>query len=335
MRATCFLLVGAGAIGEAHAQTIAATSGAKLAGIVESVPERAKTCRDKFHVPTFSSVEEALSQGDFDAACVATPESVRKEPLSPLLKARLPIFLEKPLATSLNEGKWIARAVQRARIPFQIGFQRRFDPGILAIFRKLKDWEPVELFRSITRDPAPPTLAQYRRSGGIVFSSLIHDIDLAHFFVGPIKEVFARGGKLICAYEDPNWVDTLSVSLLFKSGALGTLEVNWRTTYGYEARVEVFSRGGSLATGWGEPRMHRAEGVAWQEAGEKERSLFPQSFRERFGESYRAELQSFVRALHKKKTPSPGIKEALAALQVAAAVEQSLKSGAPTPIGNG
>ena len=81
-------------------------------------------------------------------------------------------------------------------MPFQIGFNRRFDPGHAAVAAAVADGtigEP-QFARISSRDPAPPPSGYIATSGGIFLDMTIHDFDMARFVTGSeVVEVFARG----------------------------------------------------------------------------------------------------------------------------------------------
>jgi myo-inositol 2-dehydrogenase/D-chiro-inositol 1-dehydrogenase len=216
------------------------------------------------------------------------------------------------------------RQIKAAGVPFQIGFQRRFDPAIVAIKEALARLGPPEIVRSLTRDPVPPSLEAGLRCGGIVMATLIHDIDCSQFLAGPIRSVFARGGKLVARHDHPDWRDTVVVNVEFESGALGILEASWRAAYGYDSRVEVHARGGMLQAGG-------ARGGTWH-GREGASTRYPAGFLECFGDAYRREIASFVGAVRRGTPPQPGLDEALSALRVADGIQRSLASGKPVAL---
>src|SRR5207247_9042998 len=87
-------------------------------------------------------------------------------------------------------------AVAEAGVPFQIGFNRRFDPSHAAVAAAVADGtvgEP-QLVRISSRDPAPPPAAYIRSSGGMFLDMTIHDFDMARFVTGSeVVEVYAPG----------------------------------------------------------------------------------------------------------------------------------------------
>jgi len=318
------VVIGAGVMGSFHAESVANLKQANLLAVVDPAEKQAKAVARRLGCRAFADVGQALSQPGVEAVVIVTPERIRQAPIAAALGRRLPIFLEKPLAITLAEGKVLARQIKAARVPFQIGFQRRFDPDIVAIKDALAKWGPPEIVRSLTRDPEPPSLEAGLRCGGIIIATLIHDIDCSQFLAGPIRSVFARGGKLVAQHDHPDWLDTVVVNAAFAGGALGILEASWRAAYGYDSRVEVHARRGMLQSGG-------ARGGNWH-GRDGASTRYPAGFLECFAEAYWWEIASFVQSVRDGTPPHPSLEEALSSLRVADAIQRSLKSGKPVAL---
>jgi len=318
------VVIGTGTMGRFHAETVAGLKEAELIAVVDPAEKSAKAAARRLACRAFADTDEALALPGVEAVVIVTPEKVRQAPIGAAIKRNLPIFLEKPLAATLTEGKALVRQIEAAGVPFQIGFQRRFDPAIVAMKEALARVGPPEIVRSLTRDPVPPSLEAGLRCGGIVMATLIHDIDCGQFLAGPIRSVFARGGKLVAKHDHPEWCDTVVVSVEFASGTLGILEASWRAAYGYDSRVEVHARGGMLQSGG-------ARGGSWH-GRDGASTRYPLGFLDCFAEAYRREIASFVHAVRQGTPPQPSLDEALSALRVADAIQRSLASGKPVAL---
>ena len=102
------------------------------------------------------------------------------------------------MSLDLAEVDRALAAVEAAGVPFQIGFNRRFDPAHAAVAAAVAAGEIGEpqLVRITSRDPAPPPLEYVARSGGIFLDMTIHDFDMARFVAGSeVVEVYARGAR--------------------------------------------------------------------------------------------------------------------------------------------
>ena len=322
MESIGFGIIGLGRIGAFHANSLQnAVSGAHLVAAVVDPDHRRKLLDSgAAPCPLEPDVESLLARRDVDAVVMASPAVAHDQHIALCAAAGKPIFSEKPLADSVPKAEAAAHAVRDARVPFQIGFQRRYDRGY-ARARELigaGSIGDVEMFRGMSCDRLGP-IDFLRTSGGIFMDLASHDFDAARFLTGEeITEVFAVGAVLIepelQTFDD---VDHAIVLLRFANGALGVVQESWRAPYGYDIRAEVHGSKGKVVTEVDE----KYPAVLYDARGKV--SERHDQFVERFGDAYRAEVQAFVDALRSGATPSPGIEDALQAMRVAAAAATS------------
>lgn len=316
-----FAVIGAGRIGRLHARNLAGSiDGARLVKVMDANPEAAEAAAYGGAATTVD-LAEIWSDDAVDAVLIASPTSLHAEQVARAASSGKAIFCEKPVATDLGETIKAMRLVEQAGVPFQIGFNRRFDPGYAAVAREVRNGAigNVELFRSQSSDPEPPALEYARTSGGIYLDSVIHDIDTARFVVGEIERVTALGR----VFADPelielNDVDTSVLTLEFVSGALGVITNSRRTVHGYDLRVEVHGENGKLVT-----EDERATKV-WRYGREGIAGDYWHYFLDRFNDAYRMELQAFVTDVRSGNAPRPGPRDAVESLRVAVAATRSL-----------
>lgn len=324
-----FGVLGAGRIGALHARNIAGTvDGAHLAAVMDAAPEAAHKAAFG-GAAVFTDVAELLSHPAVDAVLIASPTTLHAEQIQGAARAGKAIFCEKPVATELKETQDALAVVRETGVPFQIGFNRRFDTGFAEVARAIHAGElgQPEMFRSQSSDPTPPPEGYVATSGGIFIDSVIHDIDVARFMVGDIRRVTALGRRLVAPYmERYGDVDTSILTLEFASGAIGVIQNSRRTVHGYDLRVEVHGERGKLVT-----ELERATPV-WRYGADGIRGDYVYGFLERFMGAYRAEVQAFVNAVRDGKTPAPGAEDAVETLRVALAATKSLKEERPVEV---
>lgn len=323
-------VLGAGRIGTLHAQHLAGgVPGARLVAVMDVDRKAAENAAAFGDAAVASDLDEVLGRSDVDAVVIATPTSLHADHVRAAAVAGKPIFCEKPVALDLETTDAALSAVRDAGVPFQIGFNRRFDPGFEELRRRVRDGVlgAVELFRSQSSDPAPPTAAYLATSGGIYRDSVIHDLDMARFVVGEVERVTALGRVLVddvfARHED---VDTSVLTLEFASGALGTVTNSRRTVYGYDLRIEVHGERGKLVS------EDERRTKLWQYDRDGVHGDYFHYFLDRFVESYRRELVAFVHAVVEDSVPNPGPEDARAALVLAEAATRSLHEGRPVAV---
>jgi myo-inositol 2-dehydrogenase/D-chiro-inositol 1-dehydrogenase len=325
-------LIGAGRIGRVHAGFLTGrVRGAALAGVHDVHAEKAAALSGELGVASFESLEGMLSDPEVHAVAICSSTDTHAELAIAAARAGKAIFCEKPLSLELADMDRVRAAVAEAAVPFQIGFNRRFDPS----HRSVRDavvrgavGEP-HLVRISSRDPFPPPLDYVRVSGGIFLDMTIHDFDMARFVTGSeVVEVYARGSvRIEPSYHEVGDVDTALVVLEHEGGCVTAIDNSRRSTYGYDQRVEVFGSGGMAASG--NPPEHA--GVVLTGEGQSA-AVMPTLFLERYAESYERAWQSFVDAVRDGRDPAVGIEDARAPLVIGLAAWRSLRERRPVRI---
>jgi myo-inositol 2-dehydrogenase/D-chiro-inositol 1-dehydrogenase len=317
-----FGIIGLGRMGALHAEHLrGAIRGARLiVAAVEPAQRQQLEASGQAPCPLVATVEELVDHPDVEAVLIASSSSAHHEHIALAAAAGKPAFCEKPLTDSVDTAREAVGAVERAGIPFQIGFQRRFDPGYARARGLIRDGAvgDVELFRGVTCDRIPP-VDYLRTSGGLFWDLGVHDFDAARFLTDDdIVAVHATGAIMVePALAEFDDIDYGIVTLRFRRGALGIVQNSWRAPWGYEIRAEVYGSKGKVVTELDEmvpTRLYTARGYTSERHHE---------FLERFREAYRLELQAFVDALRVGEKPIPDAGDGLKALEVSDAATRS------------
>ena len=319
-------LFGTGRIGRLHARLLAGLEGVEL---VVADPDTARAAEVAAETRSIAAPSPAAAFDGADAVVVAAATDAHAELVRTAAARGLATFCEKPLAQDLATSIDVARAVEDAGIPFQLGFQRRFDAGYAEARRLLASGELGTLygFALNGHDPEPPPAAYIPVSGGLFRDFSIHDFDIIRWLTGhEVDEVYATGSirafKVFAEYGD---VDTAAVTLRMDDGAVGTLTVARHDPLGYDIRTELFGSRDSVSVGLGprmpirsvEPGVPPPAGPAWP------------NFLDRFGAAYAAELVAFVRVAAGAE-PSPcTARDGVQALRIAEADTRSLHEHRP------
>lgn len=321
-----FGVIGLGRIGGFHASSLQnSINGAHLvAAAVDPVHRAELETTNAAPCDLEDDVAALVARADVEAVVVASPAVVHDEHIALVARAGKPVFSEKPLADTVAKADAAAKAVRDADVPFQIGFQRRYDRSYARAHELIASGAigDVEMFRGMSCDRLGP-IEFLRTSGGIFMDLASHDFDAARFLTGEeIVEVFAIGAVLIepelATFDD---VDYAVVLLRFANGALGVVQESWRAPYGYDIRAEVHGSKGKVVAEVDE----KYPTTLYDNRGKiSERH---DQFVERFRDAYQAELQAFVDALHTGITPSPGIEDGLQAVRIAVAATRSRRTG--------
>jgi myo-inositol 2-dehydrogenase/D-chiro-inositol 1-dehydrogenase len=315
--------IGAGRIGSLHARLLRATPGIDELIVADALPDRAAAVASDVGAEAAPTIETALDGAD--AVVIAAATDAHPELIRTAIGRGIPTFCEKPLAPDLAGTVEIARDIEASGVPFQLGFQRRFDDAYREARRLIETGELGTLYvvRLTGHDPAPPHESYIPTSGGLFRDFSIHDFDVLRWLTGSeVEEVYADGGvrgfPVFAKYGD---VDTAIATLRLRDGTLAVLTVTRHDPLGYDVRTEIYGSKDSVAVGLGpqtplrsvEPGVPPPAGPAWS------------NFLVRFEAAYAAELAAFVEVAAGRR-PSPcGARDGVEALRVAEAATTALK----------
>jgi myo-inositol 2-dehydrogenase / D-chiro-inositol 1-dehydrogenase len=316
-------LAGAGRIGARHAETLRTLPAVESFVVADPDGERARRVAEECGGVVADSVD-ALFDAGLDGLVVAAATDAHAELVVRAARERIPTFCEKPLAPDSVGTLQVVRAVRATGTPVQVGFQRRFDAGHVALHDAVAAGRLGRLHtvRSCTLDPAPPPPAYVRVSGGIFRDCAVHDIDAIRFVTGrQVAEVTATGANkgedYFAACDD---VDTCAALLTLDDGTLAIISETRYNGAGYDVRFEALGAKDSLAAGVGEGTpLTPLDGGPAAALG----ALPCQGFLERFGPAYEAELATFVRVAAGQADNPCSPEDALEAFYVAEACERS------------
>ena len=317
---------GAGRIGRVHAENVRAHPQARLRYVVDEDLSAAQRVAEATGAEAVSQ-EVALGDSSVGAVVVASSTPSHVPLILAAARAGKAIFCEKPIDLDLGRVDEALEVVERAQVPFMVGFNRRFDPSFAKVKADLAAGAVgrVELVAITSRDPRPPDAAYLARSGGLFRDMMIHDLDMARWLLGeePV-EVSGVASALVspeaAALGD---VDTAVVVLKAASGAIAHISNSRRAVYGYDQRVEVLGAHGMVeAANWRQTTVRR-----WVEQGVLE-DRPPDFFLERYREAYVRELEHFFLAIRDDDTPLlVGPHDGRQALALAEAAARAVATG--------
>jgi myo-inositol 2-dehydrogenase / D-chiro-inositol 1-dehydrogenase len=325
-------VIGVGRIGAMHARLLAGqVPGAQVAAVNDVLPDAARTLGGELGVPVVDAADELMARPDVDAVAICSSTETHPPLIAAAAEAGKAIFCEKPVSHDLVEVDRALDTVRQAGVPFQIGFNRRFDPAHQSVRDAVATGRVGEphLLRITSRDPYPPPASYVRASGGIFLDMTIHDFDMARYVTGSeVVEVYARGEVRIDeSFADAGDVDTALVVLVHENGCITSIDNSRQTSYGYDQRVEVFGAGGMAASE--NPLQHT--GMSRTAEGTSAPAL-PDFFLERYIPSYIREWEAFVGAVSAGEETPVGIVDARAPLVIGLAAGRSLHEGRPVRV---
>ena len=200
-------ILGIGNMGRNHLRILSMLKNVEVTHIFDVNEEELKKLSELYQVPYTTSANEAICGAD--AVVIVTPTSTHFEYFNLCVGKVNNVFIEKPLAETLEEALKIKLIAENNQMYVQCGFIERFNPVVAELKRILKNKEVINADFSRTN-----RLSSRITDVDVVLDLMIHDIDLALFLNGPIKEVVAYGKK------EHNLVAFASALLHHENGSL-------------------------------------------------------------------------------------------------------------------
>lgn len=319
-------LLGAGRMARVHAKAIGAAGG-RLVTVYDVVEPAAKSLAADTGASVARNVEEALRHPEVDAVLVVTSSDTHVDCVLQAIQAGKAVMCEKPLAPSLAEAQRCIHALGAQASKVFMAFNRRFDPGHAALKKAIEAGEigNLEQLTVTSRDPAPPPLDYIPKSGGLFRDMMIHDFDMAQWLLGEVPiSLYSRGSCLV----DPEIgklgdIDTACVVLMTSSGKQAVILNSRRAAYGYDQRIEAFGSAGMVISD--NPRATGIRRYSDASFGAPDR-LFT-FYMDRYGESYRREIETFLDGAAAGKPPPVNAIDGLRTAYLAEAAGASLRLG--------
>lgn len=319
-------VLGCGRIGQMHAANVAKHPRAELAAVFDVNQEAASRVAAAHGVTAATRAEDIFSSRDVDAVLIATATPTHADYIEMAVTAGKAVLCEKPIDLNLGRVNDCATRIAGTKVPIQLGFNRRYDPGHSAARAAARAGDIGDLHQVIitSRDPALPPRAYLEAAGGLFRDMTIHDFDLARFMLGEEPtEVFALANALI----DPrlgaelNEVDSAMFILRTASGMQCHINNSRTAVYGYDQRVELLGTTGMLISDNRKPHELRRYNKSSAETAEPYQFFFL----ERYQEAFMAEIDGFVDCVEKGSAPLAGFEDGRRALILAEAAYLSMR----------
>jgi myo-inositol 2-dehydrogenase/D-chiro-inositol 1-dehydrogenase len=217
-------------MGGVHARILGNDPRVKLLGVADVAPSRAADLARSSGARAFASGTELLQAG-VDAVYVTTPNTLHTEAVLQALESGAHVFSEKPMATQFADARQIRDTAQSAKGIYQVGHNRRFAPVYLFCREQIKKGFAVssahiKMNRGELQNP--PWVSNTAVTGGFLYESTIHLLDMARFLIGDVVEVECRGNRR--AYQE---LDNFSMLLSFAGGQFATFSSCAHTTWAF------------------------------------------------------------------------------------------------------
>lgn len=239
-------VIGCGAFGEKHVAAYSQMKGVTVRVVCDQDPERAKYVAGKYHVEHYASdIQEALSVTDLHAVSIVTPESYHHQHTMLALRAGLHVFVEKPMATSVEQADEMISAAESNQLVLVPGHILRFEPRYVLAHERMQSLGKVHSV--YCRRNLPRNLRNIYTRVHPALMTLPHDIDLVLWFVGdePRKVYAVERSTLQSGAIDSVWA-----LVQFRNGTVACFESCWllpeRHGITPESRMDVVCENGRI-----------------------------------------------------------------------------------------
>ena len=203
-------VLGIGHLGKFHLNNWLVIEGVELVGFFDPSDENALAVIEKYHIKRFDDAEQLMDA--CDAVDIVAPTTEHFDLCKAAITKGKHVFVEKPLANTMDEARQLVKLAKEANIKFQVGHVERFNPAFLA----LKNYSLEPMFIEVHR------LAQFNPRGtdvSVILDLMIHDIDIILSLVKSNVKFISANGVAVMS-DTP---DIANVRIEFDNGCVANL----------------------------------------------------------------------------------------------------------------
>lgn len=226
-------VIGVGYLGQIHARIYAQMSAVELVGVADVDAQAARQVAERYGCAAYTDAQELAD--NIDAVSIVVPTVAHLAVARMFLERRIHMLMEKPLASSYEEGLELVQLAERAGVVFQVGHLERFNAGVMALAERVIEPRFIEVHRL-------GTFVERATDVDVVIDLMIHDIDIVMALVkAEIKEVAAAGLPVLTPH-----IDIANARLEFMNGAVANVTAS-RVSNKKQRRIRIFSNDGYYA----------------------------------------------------------------------------------------
>ncbi|MFS0865162.1 Gfo/Idh/MocA family oxidoreductase [Fredinandcohnia sp. 179-A 10B2 NHS] len=308
-------VVGVGNMGSYHCQKLKGMKNVDLIGVYDPDFQKANTIGNKLSVNVYPTYQELLMH--VDAVIIAAPTKFHFSLAKEAIQLDKHLFVEKPIAVSLEETSKLKELQNKKNIILQVGHIERFNP-VVGQLKKL-----VEEDQIIFMEAKRLGLSSRIKDVDVVLDVMIHDIDIVLSLVrSPIIDISAAG---VCFNMKGNY-DYVTALLTFENGIISSLVAS-NISHEKERTLIITEKERMIKTDY----LSRQQLIVKNTAANPIcKSGYPTEFLMekiaiQIADPLTQELEHFVECIQHNKQPEVSLKEGEAALEVALKIKSCLQ----------
>ena len=295
-------VIGVGYLGRFHAQKYALLDEAELVAVCDTSEEAAGRVARELDTRALNDYRDLAPE--VDAVSIVVPTQKHHEVARHFLDAGVHVLLEKPITSTLEQGRDLVALARDRGVVFQIGHLERFNPAVVALGDVLDRPRFIESHRIAPFNPRGADV-------NVVLDLMIHDIDIILDFVrSPVTEIRANGVPVLSRDTD-----VANARLQFANGCVANVTAS-RVSLKSERKMRIFQEDAYLTIDF----QNKTLGVHRRGDGE----MFPgipeidsQEMEFEQGDALLAEIRAFLDSILQSKPPVVSGEDGLRALETA------------------
>jgi predicted dehydrogenase len=323
-------LVGCGWISQVYVEALRELPQATAVACCASTPEHAQAFAREQNIPIACADWRALvARDDLDVVTVGVPNHLHHPVTLAALAAGKHVIVEKPLCLTLEEGREIVAAAQRAGKIVGYAENLCFAPKYVKAKQLLDAGElgDVRVIKQVEKHDGPHTRWFYERElagGGALLDMGCHSIELARWLLGKRRVTAVWAFMDTWMHEDTELEDHVVLHLELEGGATALLESGWSLKGGMASNAELQGTTGVLRVSL----LQEGAGMhAFRSTGDEPgwQSVDADWHRQN---GYPQELAHFLECMETGARPEESAEDGLAVLEVIYAAYESARTGA-------
>lgn len=324
-------VIGAGFMGSMHAQIFAREPRAELVAIVDQNIDRATQVARELggNVKAYASHVELLAAEELDLVSICTPDHLHLEPALAIAAKGINLFVEKPIASTIEDAQKIVDACKANNVKLGIGYLLRFDPRYYKARELITSGQigaPIHIYarRNSARTEGPK---RYAGTLPLALHVTVHDVDMVLWMLEGQTPVSVYAQQTDILLGSIGTQDTIAGIVRFSGGTVVNFESAWSLPAGarhmIDARMELIGTEGSFEVQCGDSGLYFADNQTSREIDTQHWPIIEN----RVGGDLKLQLASVLEWLDGGPSQVASGEEAIRSLELTRALIRSAETG--------